>query len=52
MLERLGFQWLIRHEPRPQQMMFRFSKLNLLVTAQKENPATVADRWLQQQGLI
>lgn len=28
------------------------SKLNLLVTAQKENPVTVADRWLQQQGLI
>jgi osmoprotectant transport system substrate-binding protein len=27
------------------------SKLNLLVTAQKENPVTVADRWLQQQGL-
>jgi osmoprotectant transport system substrate-binding protein len=27
------------------------SKLNLLVTVQKENPVTVADRWLQQQGL-
>jgi len=30
----------------------QISKLNLLVTAEKENPATVADRWLQQQGLI
>jgi len=30
----------------------QISKLNLLVTAEKENPVTVADRWLQQQGLI
>jgi glycine betaine/choline ABC-type transport system substrate-binding protein len=30
----------------------QISKLNLLVTADKENPVTVADRWLQQQGLI
>jgi osmoprotectant transport system substrate-binding protein len=30
----------------------QISKLNLLVTAQKEDPATVADRWLQQQGLL
>ena len=28
------------------------SKLNLLVTAQKENPVAVAQTWLQQQGLI
>jgi osmoprotectant transport system substrate-binding protein len=30
----------------------QISKLNLLVTAQKEDPATVAQAWLQQQGLI
>lgn len=29
----------------------QISKLNLLVTAEKENPVTVAARWLQQQGL-
>jgi osmoprotectant transport system substrate-binding protein len=28
------------------------SKLNLLVTAQKENPVTVAQNWAQKEGLI